>query len=249
MTRRRPRSALRHAAGRAGLLEPARRIRHALDDDRVRRKRRDHHVLPGVLASVLEPGDRCVDAGAHTGDVLDVLVRMAPAGDHVAFEPVPALANQLRTRFEDDDVEVREVALTDAPRQATLHYFPDHADYSGITPLAAPSAPEPVEVRTATLDDELAGGPHVQFMKMDIEGAELDALRGADAVLREHRPVVVFEHTLAAVRNGSSSAELASVLHGAGYRLFAFDGRGPLEGDEFARLVHDEGYENFIARV
>lgn len=248
MTRGTPRAALKRAAARMGVLEPARRVRYALADDRERRKRRDHDVLPALLASVLRPGDRCVDAGANQGEVLDLLVRLAPDSRHVAFEPIPALAERLRGRF-NGSVDVRQAALADAPGHITFQYFPDHPDYSGIDPLVAPSAPEAIEVRATTLDEELAADPPVQLIKMDIEGAELSALRGAATTLREQRPLLVFEHTLAAQRNGVSSRELAGLLAGAGYRVFAFDGTGPLDPAEFQRLVRDGGYENFIARA
>lgn len=248
MTRGKPRAALKRAAQRAGLLDPARRVKLALADDRERRKHRDHDVLPALLATVLRPGDRCVDAGANAGEVLDLLVRLAPEARHVAFEPIPVLAERLRGRF-NGSVDVREAALADAPGHVTFQYFPDHPDCSGIEPLVTLSPPQPIDVRATTLDEELADGPRVQLVKMDIEGAELAALRGAAHVLREQRPLIVFEHTLAAARNGVSSRELASLLDGAGYRVFAFDGTGPLTADEFERLVRDAGYENFIARA
>lgn len=247
MHRGTPRAAVKRAVARVGLLEPARRIRHALADDRERRKRRDHEVLPALLAGVLRPDDRCVDAGANAGEVLDLIVRLAPHGRHVAFEPIPALARRLRDRF-NGSVDVREAALADAPGHITFQYFPDHPDYSGIDPLVAPSAAQTIEVRATTLDEELAADPPVQLIKMDIEGAELAALRGAARVLREQRPLIVFEHTLAAARNGVSSREIADLLGGAGYRLFAFDGTGPLDPGAFERLVRDDGYENFLAR-
>lgn len=248
MQRGKPRAAVRRTVDRIGLLEPARRVRHALADDRERRKRRDHDVLPALLASVLRPGDRCVDAGANAGEVLDLLVRLAPHSRHVAFEPIPALAERLRGRF-NGSVDVREAALADAPGHITFQYFPDHPDYSGINPLVAPSAADTIEVRATTLDEELAADPAVQLIKMDIEGAELAALRGAAHILREQHPLIVFEHTLAAARNGVSSREIADLLGGAGYRVFAFDGTGPLSPAEFERLVRDGGYENFIARA
>lgn len=248
MSRGKPRRLLRRAAARVGLLAPAHRVRHALADKRERRKRSDHDVLPGLLAAVLQPHDRCVDAGANAGEILDLLMRVAPEGGHVAFEPIPALAERLRGRF-NGNVDIREAALTDAPGHITFQYFPDHPDCSGITPLVTPSDAQPLEVRATTLDEELADGGPVRLIKMDIEGAELAALRGARQVLRDQRPLIVFEHTLAAARNGVSSFELADLLHGADYRLFALDGRGPLDGREFERLVRDEGYENFIARA
>ena len=80
----------------------------------------------------------------------------------------------------DGSVDIREAALADAPGHVTFQYFPDHPDCSGITPLVTLSQAEPLEVRATTLDEELAYGPPVQLIKMDIEGAELAALRVAN---------------------------------------------------------------------
>jgi hypothetical protein len=58
---------------------------------------------------VLARNGNSVDVGAHCGDILKALVKIAPAGSHWAFEPIPNLAAQLRKRF--PGVQVEQVAL------------------------------------------------------------------------------------------------------------------------------------------
>lgn len=240
------RQVVKGAAARTGVLEPTKRVRAALAPAWERRKRRDHEVLGPLMAGVLEPDSRCVDAGAHRGAVLELMVQLAPDARHLAFEPIPHLADDLRDRF--DGVDVHQAALSDTVGSVTFQYFPEHADSSGIQPLAHLSEAHAIEVPTTTLDETVGDAGPVRFLKIDVEGAELAMVRGARETLAADRPVVVFEHTRAAVLNGTSSSELHDELTSAGLRVFSFDAKGPLGRAEFDRLVMHERHENFIAR-
>ena len=240
------RNAVRMAAARTGVLEPTQRVRMALAPAWERRKRRDHAVLGPLMAGVLDHDSLCVDAGAHRGAVLELMVQFAPDARHVAFEPIPELADDLRNRY--PGVDVHQAALADTVGSVTFQYFPEHADSSGIVPLAHLSDATPIEVPTTTLDHTIDDAGHVRFLKVDVEGAVLAVLRGGRATLARSRPVVVFEHTLAAVLNGTSSSELHDEFTSIGLRVFSFDGRGPLSRGAFERLVTLERHENFIAR-
>lgn len=241
------RNAVRMAAARTGVLEPTQRVRMALAPAWERRKRRDHAVLGPLMAGVLDHDSLCVDAGAHRGAVLELMVQFAPDARHVAFEPIPELADDLRNRY--PGVDVHQAALADTVGSVTFQYFPAHADSSGIQPLAHLSEAQAIEVPTTTLDEALDREPGpVRFLKIDVEGAELAMVRGARETLAADRPVVVFEHTRAAVMNGTSSSELHDELTSVGLRVFSFDAQGPLARTDFEHLVMHERHENFIAR-
>jgi hypothetical protein len=63
--------------------------------------------------------------------------------------------------------------------------------------------------------------PHVDLVKLDLEGAELRALRGARRLLAERRPALLIELEPGHLeRQGGSVAELESLLEGAGYVAF-----------------------------
>lgn len=240
------RNAVKEAAAKTGVLEPTQRVRMALAPAWERRKRCDHAVLGPLMAAVLERDSLCVDAGAHRGAVLKLMAQFAPDARHLAFEPIPHLADDLRRRF--DGVDVHQAALSDTAGSVTFQYFPEHADSSGIQPLAHLSEATPIEVPTTTLDETMGDAGPVRFLKIDVEGAELAMVRGGRATLASSRPVVVFEHTRAAVLNGTPSSELHDELTSVGLRVFSFDGSGPLSQGRFEQLVMHERHENFIAR-
>ena len=62
-----------------------------------------------IMRRVLSPTDCCIDVGAHEGSILAHMVEFAPLGRHLAFEPIPAMAAELRRSF--PQVEVHQVAL------------------------------------------------------------------------------------------------------------------------------------------
>ena len=86
-----------------------RRARRLLLPAHVRADIRDNELLAGLLEELLEHDSVCFDVGAHEGAVLGEMVRVAPNGRHIAWEPLPALARRLRERF--PSVEVRDAAL------------------------------------------------------------------------------------------------------------------------------------------
>jgi FkbM family methyltransferase len=150
-----------------------------------------------VMRRVLGAESNGVDVGAHRGTMLRHLITSAPRGRHFAFEPLPTFAAGLRRRFRG--VDVREVALSDAPGVAVFHHVVTNPSYSGLSRRRYPNEGEEasvreISVRTARLDDEIPQDVPVHLLKIDVEGGEAAVVRGARSILRRWRPVVVFEH-------------------------------------------------------
>lgn len=123
-----------------------------------------------------------VDAGALDGETTKHFFRCCEQGHAYVFEPNP---NQLDTIKEQlqaygDQVEVFSAALYD---ENTTLFFDNDVDKSN----ALISETGKIKVQACRLDDVLARRK-VTFIKMDIEGAELAALRGAERIIREQRP-------------------------------------------------------------
>jgi FkbM family methyltransferase len=198
------------------------------------------------LAATLPVDANCVDVGANVGGILEEFVRLAPHGRHIAFEPLPDIAQRLQRRF--PDVDVRCVALSDEPGEATFHRDVDYHTRSGLRPLGEQS--ETLRVRVDTLDNALPVHFEPHVIKIDVEGAELGVLRGALRTLTTHRPLVAFEHGRGGLAYGTSHGMIHDLLCGeAGLRIFDMDGDGPFDRATFERVASPPGHLwNFIAR-
>lgn len=76
-----------------------------------------------------------------------------------------------------------------------------------------------IEVKTTTVDAEISSGARPpQFMKIDVEGHELEVLKGAQKTLRFQRPCLIFETT-------PNNAEIAAFFKTLDYELFDLDGK------------------------
>ena len=211
--------------------------------------RQDSQALEKIMEGLLTDTSNCIDVGCHAGAVLEKMVRYAPRGQHLAFEPIPELARRLRERF--PSVRVCELALSDSTGTAQFFHIINNPALSSLrthSTYRTPPEIKPIEVETGRLDDLIQSTEHVDFMKVDVEGAELHVLRGGADTIRRCKPHIVFEHN-----KYSQSFEVSSqmvydlLVHDFGYCIFSLadwltNGR-PLVVDEF----RNTGLFNFIA--
>ncbi len=201
-----------------------------------RRLLHEEIAVQAVLPALLRADATYVDVGTNRGQLLGEAVRAAPAGRHIAFEPIPELADEVHRAF--PDVDIRRLALSAQPGSAEFCHFKTMDGWSGLrrSPEVSDERghPEYIQVALSTLDAELAGvDPRV--VKIDVEGAELDVVRGGRQVLAHSRPFVVFEHVAAAAAlYGSPSSALWDAFDELGYEVFAITGDGPFARDDFA---------------
>jgi FkbM family methyltransferase len=241
---------LRRALRAAGLEDRVVGLKRAFEPHSTAQDRRDHEALATILATALSPTSNCVDVGAHAGDVLADMVRIAPQGLHIGFEPLPHLAQRLRQRL--PAVTVRDLALGDAPATATFTHVLDRPGWSGLrprpTPEGARARTEEITVTVATLDDALPAGYVPTLVKIDVEGAELQVLQGARRTLTTHRPLLVFEHGLGSADYYGTRPEDVFDLLAPTHRIFDLQGHGPYERARFMETFHTSARTNFLAR-
>lgn len=169
-----------------------------------------------IMSRVLKEDSNCVDIGCHRGSALLSMLRFAPRGKHLAFEPLPMLAQRLRERF--PNVKIHEMALSDGPGEDTFLHVLTSPGLSGFRMMGHVSAAAQVEeitVRKERFDDILPEGMRVDFMKVDVEGAQLEVLRGAERTITRQKPFIVFEHgKLAEEAYGTTSDVMYDYLVG-----------------------------------
>jgi FkbM family methyltransferase len=147
------------------------------------------------LRANLKEGQTALDVGAHIGLFSVVMARLVGASGHVfSFEPTPltnkVLKETVRLNRCEEIVEVRAEAVSNKTGTATF-YDTGHAASNANSLVKGEKSRGGLEVKTTSIDDFAgARGLSVNCIKIDVEGAELHALRGGARTFAEHRPVV-----------------------------------------------------------
>lgn len=167
---------------------------------------REVHLLPTLVT----PGSVAIDVGANVGDYTYSLCQaVGPAGRVIAIEPLPDLAEVLTraTRKLALPVTVINCALSSQQGEAELRVPKrDGLREVGFATLVPRiSGGDLVRVELRRLDDvcQTVEGK-ISFIKIDVEGHELDVLRGGERTIREHHPNLLVEieqrHSLIPIR-------------------------------------------------
>ncbi len=196
-------------------------------------------AMQAVFREFLTPGGVFVDVGANFGlHTVYGAKLVGEKGRVYAFEPVPTNLALLHRNIALSDVSgqvtVVEAAVSNSTEAQLTFFLP--VEEVAVTASLKPSQGNLKETKVANLrfDDYWKPiGDQITLMKIDVEGAELEVLRGAEATLAEQRPPLVIEvHGFALPDFGASVAEVRDFLGRLGYR------ERRLEGDQFA----DEKY-------
>ena len=176
-----------------------------------------------LLEALVPTPGRVVDLGAHVG----TFAAYAAALGHevIAVDPSEQNIALLRETMKInafDRVRAIHAAVSDAPGHV------EFTEFGAYGVVATPLLQWPtVRVRAVTVDELLAdcGWPDADFVKMDVEGSEMAALRGMNRLLAGGHAALVLEsngHTLHLY--GQSPGTLLDHLHGAQYRSWAIRG-------------------------
>lgn len=152
-----------------------------------------------IMSLIISNNSNCIDIGCHKGEILDLIIELAPNGKHFAFEPIPELYRNLKTNF--SKVEIFPFALSDENNKTIFHYVKNAPAYSGIKKrkyaIKNPDI-EKIEVDVKKLDEVIPENVNISFIKIDVEGAELGVLKGAKKLLSKNKPFIIFEFGLGA---------------------------------------------------
>lgn len=153
-----------------------------------------------IMDRTIQPGYNCIDIGCHKGEVLERMVKLSPSGQHYAFEPIPIYFQRLRSRF-NGNVRVLPYAISGSNGKAEFQFVRNAPAYSGLKlrkyDIKNPDI-ESITVEKKRLDDLIPETFPIHFIKLDVEGGEFDVFRGASRILRQQKPVIVFESGLGA---------------------------------------------------
>jgi FkbM family methyltransferase len=208
--------------------------------------------LCAVLTELIRPGDVVVDVGANEGlHTLLAAARVGPKGLVIAVEPSRRELARLRENVGLNELQARivivEQALGGASGIASFAIAqPEHGGQNAFVELMNDAVQVDDVLPTAVVTlDMLADrvGRRMDMIKIDVEGAELEVLRGGSRVLHDHRPIWAIE----VGRTGDpTDGTVEAMLRNADYVLFGIDDVNATvhRMDRGARLPQ---FENVIA--
>ena len=175
--------------------------------------------LQELLRAQLHPGDCFYDVGAHTGFfALIAATFLGPAGKVVAFEPDPDNAASLEENLAKNSITqvivVRAAVWSSAGHLTFQRALKDSNRTQGQIADSRESDPGKIAVRAVQLDAFVfeEGNPAPQLIKMDVEGAEWEALQGARALLERAKPKLLCE-----IHHPEQIGKIQEYLHKFGY--------------------------------
>ncbi len=179
------------------------------------------------LKDNVKAGDTIFDIGAHIGLFSTIAARLAGnAGRVISFEPssetFKLLNETIRINGLSKNIFPRHAAVGDRSGKVTFFVSPIRGDNSNsIVSYKNDRELIPVEVDLVSVDDLVKADPGIRpsFMKIDVEGAELDALRGASFTMLNIKPLIILAiHPEPIKEKGDSIETIYHFIKTHGYR-------------------------------
>lgn len=172
-----------------------------------KRTARDNSYTDFLLKKVIKKDSNCIDIGAHQGKFLAAFINLAPDGKHHAFEPIEKMAETLKQNF--PSVQVFNLALSNYTGKSDFFEIPGKEAWSGLKKQQCLENIVPIKriVEVKKLDDTIPTNMRVDFIKVDVEGAELEVFKGSEHTIKKWKPTILFESAKIHNENYDTNAE------------------------------------------
>lgn len=206
----------------------------SLDDDfiggSIIRTREYEPHLSRVFRQHIRPGMQVLDIGANMGYFsLLAASLVGPGGRVYSWEPSSSNVRMLRaSQIVNHFSNIEIVQAAAGVQTGLLHYFPNASN--GTVSAIDEAKPEDLAhaetVMALRVDDLVGQNEAIGFLKIDVEGYEYEALRGAQETIRRCRPVIASEFCPTSLRSASgiSGEDFLRFLVQLGYDLAVIDG-------------------------
>lgn len=191
----------------------------------------------------LEAGTHVIEVGANIGASLIPIASGFPRLTFHCIEPVPDFFELLRQNagsFAAENVNLYHTAIGSLEgEEVEIHVGYGTAGLSSLVYFHAEMGT--LRVPSQTLDS-FAADRQVALLKIDVDGHELNVLRGATQLLQRDRPLIFMEYSPTYMRDaGIEPAELRDLFEGAGYdRSRVWDNEGTLLAEDASWQVLEQ---------
>ncbi|HYM20356.1 MAG TPA: FkbM family methyltransferase [Candidatus Kapabacteria bacterium] len=184
-----------------------------------------------TIKILAEGSNIILDIGGNIGQMALLFSKLAKKV--YTFEPIPEVADRLQENIDlnglNEKIILSRIALTNFSGQIAFGLPPKGNRGTGSTVLAEHLKARTIQVGATTLDEFVSsrGISGVDFIKMDIEGAELFALQGMKQLLAREKPIVILEMTISMMRQaGYQPKDILDFLREFGYDCFEITKNG-----------------------
>ena len=201
------------------------------------------------LNRVVQSHWNCVDVGANVGYFSVLLSKLASAGNVLAVEPIEENVKFIEKSKKANSIknlDIMTCAVSDRIGVEAFFQMEDSA-YSGLLNTERANLKAQINVETNTLENlvKKARFEKIDFIKIDVEGAEFDILRQAKDFLLIQQPSLIMSECNAQNLGayGYSQKEMITLLNQLGYEAKIINGLGELEN---IHLVPSAAIDNVI---
>ena len=184
----------------------------------------DERYIVTKLLNIIKPGDICWDVGANIGFYTCLLASLVEdSGAVVAFEPAARTCGYLKENVslnQFTNVTVVNKGLGDKQEQRLLHYSEAGLAEGTASLKYADRRAASERVTLDTIDNLIPELPTPDFIKIDVEGYQLEVLRGAEHCLKTHAPLLMAELRDVGETNRAFFGEIEDYVADLGYQLY-----------------------------
>lgn len=195
-------------------------------------------IMTSVFSHLIKPGETVWDVGTERGWFTLLMASLVGKNGRVdSFEAFPPTVEKLKKNVQLNNinwVNINGVAISDA--KSKMWFVPPSNevtknvsflnDCSGVGYLVDSYEANSIKVDTITLDEYYIEKKinKLSLIKIDIEGAEVRAIKGAKNLIVKDRPLIAIEfNRQTALRASSSVEELNELLLSLGYKLYTYE--------------------------
>jgi FkbM family methyltransferase len=203
--------------------------------------------VTNYLIKNIKPHETIIEVGANIGYYTVLMAKLvSPSGRIYSYEAngeAYDLANlSLNINGLSEIVKLKNMGILDKTGNAILSHEQSNIHSFLMTNIGATHIVPTKDncglkknIRTVSLDEDLSGLKNVDWLKMDIEGSELLALRGAKRIISSSPNLkIVMEWSPRMLMNFGSVSDLIDLLHGYGFKFYEIEENGIL-GEEIPK--------------
>ncbi len=206
-----------------------------------------------IIRIVLEEDSTFVDVGSYKGKAMELALKFAPDGYHYGFEPIPHLYKNLKKKFQGKKCKINNLGLGETRGKSTFNYVRSNPENSSLKNSGDKKEKiERLEIEIDSLNNQLYGIKKVNLIKLNLDGGELEVLKGASHILKECNPVIIFKHFTIPSDTQDITAETWAFYEEYNYNLYTLksfvENPVPLTRGEFEKLTINNQEYAFVAR-